>query len=108
MGYAAICALLGITAEPPASCKSNEVETSLPLACDVGAQSDSLPGQDPGWNLLLAARLMLLQTIDTILLLPAWPRNLDVSFKLHARHHHRRRTTVMANRTIDRHARIAP
>jgi hypothetical protein len=56
-----------------------------------GPNFDWLPDQDHGANLMNLLQLMLLQCDgDRILLLPAWPRNWDVSFKLHAP----RRTTV--------------
>ncbi|KAH0534174.1 hypothetical protein FGG08_007221 [Glutinoglossum americanum] len=56
-----------------------------------GPNFDWLPDQNHGGNLLETTQLMLLQSVgDRILLLPAWPKNWDVSFKLHAP----RRTTV--------------
>lgn len=56
-----------------------------------GPNYDWLPDQDHGSNIMLTAQHMLLGTAgDKIILLPAWPKDWDVSFKLHAP----RRTTV--------------
>jgi hypothetical protein len=49
------------------------------------AQYDWIPDHDNGGVAMTALQLMLLQSDgDRILLLPAWPRDWDVSFKLHA------------------------
>ncbi len=50
-----------------------------------GPNFDWVPDQDHGGNLLLTTQLMLLQSDgEKLLLLPAWPKAWDVSFKLHA------------------------
>jgi hypothetical protein len=50
-----------------------------------GPNFDWLPDQCHGGNLMNTVHLMLLQgNGDRILLLPAWPKEWDVSFKLHA------------------------
>jgi hypothetical protein len=50
-----------------------------------GPNFDWLPDQNHGGNLLETAQLMLLQAEGRrIFLLPAWPKDWDVSFKLHA------------------------
>ncbi len=50
-----------------------------------GPNYDWLPDQDHGSNIMLTLQQMLLATAgDRILLLPAWPADWDVSFKLHA------------------------
>jgi hypothetical protein len=50
-----------------------------------GPNFDWLPDQCHGGNLINTIHLMLLQADgDTIRLLPAWPKDWDVSFKLHA------------------------
>lgn len=53
-----------------------------------GPNFDWLPDQDHGSNLMLELQLMLMQAEPAgarrIFLLPAWPREWDVSFKLHA------------------------
>jgi len=46
---------------------------------------DSIPDQDHGVNILTTLQCMLLQADgNKIYVLPAWPKNWDVSFKLHA------------------------
>jgi hypothetical protein len=46
---------------------------------------DWIPDQDHGANILTTLQFMLLQSEgNKLFLLPAWPRNWDVSFKLHA------------------------
>ena len=56
-----------------------------------GPNFDWLPDQCHGGNLMASVHYMLLQhSGDKILLLPAWPKDWDVSFKLHAP----RQTTV--------------
>jgi len=56
-----------------------------------GPNFDWIPDQDHGGNLMMALQTMLLQADDgKIRLLPAWPRQWDVDFKLHAP----RRTTI--------------
>ena len=46
---------------------------------------DSIPDQDHGVNILTTVQNMLLQADgNKIYVLPAWPKNWDVSFKLHA------------------------
>jgi len=50
-----------------------------------GPNFDWIPDQDHGGNLLTAVQAMLLQADDgKILVLPAWPKQWDVDFKLHA------------------------
>ena len=50
-----------------------------------GPNYDWTPDQDHGGNLLMALQTMLLQADrGKILVLPAWPREWDVDFKLHA------------------------
>lgn len=50
-----------------------------------GPNFDWLPDQDHGSNLMLTTQLMLLQGVgNRIFVLPAWPKNWDVNFKLHA------------------------
>jgi alpha-L-fucosidase 2 len=59
-----------------------------------GPNFDWVPDQDHGGVMMKAFQSMLLQTEgDKIFLLPAWPRNWDVSFKLHAP-----KTTVIEGR----------
>jgi len=50
-----------------------------------GPNSDWIPDQDHGANLLIALQSMLLQADEgKLLLLPAWPKKWNVNFKLHA------------------------
>ncbi len=50
-----------------------------------GPNFDWVPDQDHGGNLMMALQTMLLQADDgKIRLFPAWPRQWDVDFKLHA------------------------
>lgn len=50
-----------------------------------GPNFDWIPDQDHGCSGMIALQAMLLQSVgDKILLLPAWPRDWDVEFKLHA------------------------
>ncbi|MBN1542856.1 hypothetical protein JW992_11975, partial [candidate division KSB1 bacterium] len=50
-----------------------------------GPNYDWVPDQDHGSNILIALQAMLLQAAgDSLYLFPAWPREWDVDFKLHA------------------------
>ncbi|HKK64041.1 MAG TPA: hypothetical protein VJ951_15855, partial [Bacteroidales bacterium] len=50
-----------------------------------GPNYDWVPDQDHGSTTMIAVQKMLMQTSgDKILLLPAWPKEWDVDFKLHA------------------------
>ena len=50
-----------------------------------GPNFDWIPDQDHGGAGMIALQAMLLQSVgDKILLLPAWPKDWDVEFKLHA------------------------
>ena len=50
-----------------------------------GPNMDWIPDQDHGGNLMMALQTMLIQQADdTILLLPAWPEDWNVEFKLNA------------------------
>lgn len=52
-----------------------------------GPNYDWIPDQDHGGNGVMAVQTMLLQADgDKILLFPAWPKDWDVNFKLHAPH----------------------
>lgn len=52
-----------------------------------GPNYDWLPDQDHGSNVMLTLQMMVMQTDgDHIYLLPAWPKEWSVSFKLHAPH----------------------
>jgi hypothetical protein len=50
-----------------------------------GPNFDWVPDQDHGNNILTSLQFMLIQSVDDkIYLMPAWPKNWNVSFKLHA------------------------
>jgi len=52
-----------------------------------GPNMDWIPDQDHGGNLLMGLQTMILQADDgKIRLLPAWPKDWDLDFKLHAPH----------------------
>ena len=87
-GYDGNCAaLLGLTDEAArilkVKCANSHPAYRWPATW--GPNFDWLPDQNHGGNLLETTQLMLLQSDgDTIRLLPAWPKDWDVQFKLHA------------------------
>jgi hypothetical protein len=87
-GYDGNCAaLLGLTDEAArilqVKCANSHPAYRWPATW--GPNFDWLPDQNHGGNLLNTTDLMLLQSDgDKIRLLPAWPKDWDVSFKLHA------------------------
>jgi len=87
-GYDGNCAaLLGLTDEAArilqVKCANSHAGYRWPATW--GANYDWLPDQNHGGNLLNTTDLMLLQSDGgKIRLLPAWPKDWDVSFKLHA------------------------
>lgn len=89
-GYDGNCAaLLGLTDEAKRillkKCHNSNPAYRWPATW--GPNYDWLPDQNHGGNLLETTELMLLQSDgDTIRLLPAWPKDWDVRFKLHAAH----------------------
>jgi hypothetical protein len=80
-------ALLGLVDEAKANLVA-KVQNSNPkhrFPAMWGPNFDWLPDQCHGSNLLETTQLMLLQPVgDKLLVLPCWPRDWDVSFKLHA------------------------
>jgi hypothetical protein len=87
-GYDGTCAaLLGLTDESArimkVKCANSHPSYRWPATW--GPNFDWLPDQDHGSNLLEMAQFMLMQCDgDKIMLLPAWPKTWDASFKLHA------------------------
>jgi len=87
-GYDGNCAaLMGMTGEAArilrVKCANSNPAYRWPATW--GPNYDWLPDQNHGGNVLNTTDLMLLQSDgDKIRLLPAWPKNWDVSFKLHA------------------------
>jgi len=80
-------ALLGLADEAQALVTSNAKHTDKVFRFPVfwGPGFDWLPDEDHGGVLMSALQSMLVQYDDRkIYLLPAWPKNWNVSFKLHA------------------------
>jgi hypothetical protein len=89
-GYDGNCAaLLGLTDEAArilrVKCANSNPAYRWPATW--GPNFDWLPDQNHGGNLLETTQLMLLQSVGRqIFLLPAWPKDWDVHFRLHAPH----------------------
>ncbi len=86
-------ALAGLTDEAKASLmeKARNSNPGFRFPAMWGPNYDWLPDQCHGGNLMLTMQNMLMQCVgDKIYVLPAWPKDWDVSFKLHAP----RKTTV--------------
>ncbi len=87
-GYDGNCAaLLGLREEAArilkVKCANSNPRHHWPATW--GPNFDWLPDQNHGGNLLETTHLMLLQSVGRrLLLLPAWPKEWDVSFRLHA------------------------
>jgi hypothetical protein len=86
--YDAHCAaLLGLTdeAERQLVLKARNANPNHRFPAMWGPNYDWLPDQDHGSALMLTLQYMLLQTVgEKIYLLPAWPRDWNAKFKLHA------------------------
>ncbi|MEI6175345.1 MAG: DUF5703 domain-containing protein [Verrucomicrobiota bacterium] len=81
--------LLGLTDEAARilKVKIDNSNTAYRWPATWGPNFDWLPDHCHGGNLMASINYMLLQhSSDKILLLPAWPKDWDVSFKLHAPH----------------------
>jgi len=87
-GYDGNCAaLLGLTDEAARIMKIKAANSNQNYRWPAtwGPNFDWLPDQCHGGNLLLTTQYMLMQADgDKIRLLPAWPKDWDVNFKLHA------------------------
>ena len=84
-----VAALLGLVDEARANLLAKVRNTNRKHRFPVmwGPNFDWLPDQDHGSNLLGVAQLMLLQPVgDQLLVLPTWPLEWNVGFKLHAPH----------------------
>jgi Domain of unknown function (DUF5703) len=80
-------AVLGMTAEAARilEVKCNNSNPKYRWPATWGPNFDWMPDQNHGGNLLNTAQLMLMQADGRkILLFPAWPKDWDVDFKLHA------------------------
>lgn len=82
-----LAAVLGLTEEAASNLKSRAANSNgmYRWPATWGPNYDWLPDQCHGGNLMTMTNYMLLQDAGgKILLFPAWPRDWDVSFKLHA------------------------
>jgi hypothetical protein len=89
-------ALLGLTDEAKRQllAKAANANPNYRFPAIWGPNYDWLPDQDHGSNLMMVTQYMLLQSNgDRLLLLPAWPKDWNVHFKLHAP----KQTTVECN-----------
>jgi hypothetical protein len=80
-------ALLGLTDEAAEIVKSRMANSNAAYRWPAtwGPNFDWLPDQCHGGNLMATVQYMLLQSVDDrILLLPAWPQDWNVHFRLHA------------------------
>jgi hypothetical protein len=80
-------ALLGLTDEAARiiGVKCDNSNPAYRWPATWGPNFDWLPDQNHGGNLLETTQLMLLQSVgQQILLFPAWPKEWDVRFRLHA------------------------
>lgn len=81
----AACLGLGEEAGRLVSARAAQINHGNRFPAMWGPNFDWIPDQDHGSNILTTLQCMLLQSDgDTIHLLPAWPREWNVSFKLHA------------------------
>jgi len=81
----AACLGLGDEAGRLVAARSAQINGSNRFPAMWGPNFDWIPDQDHGDNILTTLQLMLLQSDGkTLYLLPAWPRNWNASFKLHA------------------------
>ena len=82
-----VAALLGRTSDAKRALTSNVRlrNSAYRLPVMWGQIYDAVPDTDHGSNILNTAQLMAFQTMgDEMFLLPAWPKDWDVSFKFHA------------------------
>ena len=82
----AINAALEVELQPtPTHTKRRKIPWSLERACFSSQNNDSIPDRDNGDFGMSTLQLMLMQCDrKRIQLLPAWPRDWTVDFKLHA------------------------
>lgn len=81
----AACLGLGDEASLLVAARAGQINESYRFPAMWGPNFDWIPDQDHGNNILTTLQFMLLQSNgDKIYLLPAWPGNWDVAFKLHA------------------------
>ena len=81
----AACLGLGEEAARLVAARAAQTNAAYRFPVMWGPNFDWIPDQDHGNNILTTLQYMLLQSDGAIIrLLPAWPKNWDVSFKLHA------------------------
>jgi len=83
----AACLGLGDEAGKLVVARASAINTGYRFPVMWGPNFDWIPDQDHGENILTTLQCMLLQSDgEKIYVLPAWPKNWNVSFKLHAPH----------------------
>lgn len=85
--YDVNAAFLGLTEEAKKLLvdRANDKNSACRFPAFWGPNYDWIPDQDHGSNILIALQAMLLQTYkEKLILFPAWPKEWDVRFKLHA------------------------
>ena len=81
----AACLGLGDEAAGLVAARARKVNQGYRFPAMWGPNFDWIPDQDHGDNILTTLQFMLLQSDgQKLYVLPAWPKNWDVSFKLHA------------------------
>ena len=81
----AACLGLGEEAGRLAAARAANINQGSRFPAMWGPNFDWIPDQDHGENILTTLQFMLLQSDgDKLYVLPAWPKNWNVSFKLHA------------------------
>ena len=82
---AIFCARLGLTDEAKSLTLKKMTDAPRRYPTFWGPGHDWVPDHNWGGSGMIGVQEMLMQTVgDKIYLLPAWPKNWDVSFKLHA------------------------
>jgi hypothetical protein len=82
---AIFCARLGLTDEAAATTIKKLQDSERRFPTFWGPGHDWVPDHNWGGSGMIGLQEMLMQTVDNkIYLFPAWPKNWDVSFKLHA------------------------
>ena len=81
----AACLGLGDEAARQVAARAAQINRAYRFPVMWGPNFDWIPDQDHGNNILTTLQTMLLQSSGArLFVLPAWPKNWSVSFKLHA------------------------
>jgi alpha-L-fucosidase 2 len=84
-GIQAACLGLRDEAAKLVAARATNINKDARFPAMWGPNFDWIPDQDHGNNILTSLQFMLIQPVgDKIYLMPAWPKNWNVSFKLHA------------------------